>query len=62
MRFFIFNMVDKCDIYKNMGLWVKLHGYGNEKPPVAVFSFSKSVSGGFYFFLVCLHGDTWIIF
>ena len=45
-------MVDECDIYKNMGLWVKVHGYGNEKSPVAVFSFSKSASGGFCFFLV----------
>ena len=51
-RFFIFNMVDECNIYKNMGLWVKVHEYRNEKSSVTVFSFLKSVRGGFYFFLV----------
>ena len=44
--------MDECNIYKNMGFWVKIHGYGNEKSPVAVFSFSKSASGDFCFFLV----------
>ena len=38
--FFIFNMVNECVIYKNMGLWAKVQGYGNEKPPVSVFTFS----------------------
>ena len=51
-RFFIFNMVDECDIYKNMILWVKIDGYGNEKPSLMVFNFSKSAGGGFYFFFV----------
>ena len=35
-----------------MSLWVKVHEYGNEKPSMVVFGFSKSTSGGFYFFLV----------
>ena len=52
VRFFIFNMVDKCDIYKNMDLWVKVHGYGNKKLTVTIFSFLKSANGGFYFFIV----------
>ena len=63
LGFFIFNMVDECD--KNMGLWVRVHGYGNEKPSVTVFSFSKSVNDSFCFFLICctkIHGFFFFLF
>ena len=57
--------MDGCDIYKNMDLWVKVHGYRNEKLSMTIFNsflarcteihrlflgFSKTVDGGFYFF------------